>query len=246
MPSTTAKRKSSLPVNGKTTIVTIDGPAGVGKSTVAKLVAKRLGILYLDTGATYRSLAYVVNQHPEVNPVTDAKRIAALGRQMDLHLTPRPDGSLQVIVNGKDVTRKIRTEKVTQVAADISQHPEVRKAMVALQRKLADQHGVVVEGRDTGSVVFPNATYKFFLDADAQVRAKRRQEEMLKLYGTSSPLKFVRDQIELRDGLDRTRRVGPLVKPKGATEIDTSHCSIAQVVRLMLTHIQRTAGRNKR
>lgn len=235
MPSTAIKQAPA------TTIVTIDGPAGVGKSTVAKLVAKRLGIMYLDTGATYRSLAYVVNQDPRLNPVTDAKQIAALGRQMDLHLNPLPDGSLQVLLSGKDVSREIRNEKVTQVAADISQHPEVREAMVALQRKLADGHGVVVEGRDTGSVVFPHATYKFFLDADSEVRALRRQQEMKKLYGTRPPLKLVRGQIELRDGMDRNRKVGPLVKPAGAIEVDTTHHTILQVVGLMLKHIKRSA-----
>ena len=222
-------------------IVTIDGPAGVGKSTVAKLLAQRLGLMYLDTGATYRSLAYVVLQDPELNLITDAKRIAALGRRLALQLVPQPDGSLQVRLKGRDITKAIRTEKVTEAAAQISQHPEVRKAMVELQRRLADRHGVVVEGRDTGSVVFPRATHKFFLDANPEIRAQRRQNEMRKLYGTRSPLKLVRDQIELRDNLDRHRRVGPLVKPAHAIEVDTSHRTIPQVVRLILLHIQGAA-----
>lgn len=230
-----------MPLKAKTLIVTIDGPAGVGKSTVAKLVAKKLGIMYLDTGATYRSLAYRVNEDPDLNPVTDAKKIAALGRQLDMHLNPLPDGSLQVLLDGKDVSKEIRNEIVTQVAAEISQHPEVRNAMVLLQRDLADRHGVVVEGRDTGSVVFPHATYKFFLDADEEIRAHRRQQEMKKLYRTSPPLKLVRSQIESRDRMDRHRKVGPLVEPKGAVKIDTTHRTIPQVVRLVIDHIERAA-----
>ena len=230
-------------------VVTIDGPAGVGKSTVAKLLAQRLGVMYLDTGATYRALAFAARLRENLNPVTDAKRIASLGRRLPLRLCPEPDGALRVMLDGEDVTRQIRTEEVTEAAAQISQHPEVREAMVALQRRLADRRrrrdpaggggrqGFVVEGRDTGSVVFPNADWKFFLDADPDVRARRRQEELKRMYGSRPPLKQIREQIHFRDGLDRTRRVGPLVKPKGAVAIDTTHRSAAQVVRVMLRRI---------
>ena len=218
-------------------VVTIDGPAGVGKSTVAKLLAQRLGVMYLDTGATYRALAFAARLRENLNPVTDAKRIASLGRRLPLRLCPEPDGALRVMLDGEDVTRQIRTEEVTEAAAQISQHPEVREAMVALQRRLADRQGIVVEGRDTGSVVFPHADWKFFLDADADVRARRRQEELKRMYGSRPPLKQIREQIHFRDGLDRTRRVGPLVKPKGAVAIDTTHRSAAQVVRVMLRRI---------
>jgi cytidylate kinase len=209
----------------------------VGKSTVAKLLARRLGLMYLDTGATYRALAFAACRHEELNPVTDAKAIAALGRRLPLRLRPLPDGSLRVLLNGSDISREIRTEEVTEAAAQISQHPEVRAAMVALQRRLAARQGVVVEGRDTGSVVFPTASHKFFLDADPEVRARRRQRELERLYGSRSPLKQVREQLHFRDGLDRTRRVGPLVKPSGAITIDTTRLSAAQVVRAMLARV---------
>ena len=220
-------------------MITIDGPAGVGKSTTAKLLAQRLDVTYLDTGATYRALAFAARQRENLNPVTDAKQIAALGRRLALELSPQPDGSLRVLLNGEDITRQIRTEEITEAAAQISQHPDVREAMVELQRRLADRHGIVVEGRDTGSVVFPKADYKFFLDADPDIRARRRQRELKRLYGSRPPLKQIREQIHFRDGLDRTRRVGPLVKPRGAIAIDTTHRTAPQVVRVMLGHIRK-------
>jgi cytidylate kinase len=142
-----------------------------------------------------------------------------------------------VFLGVADVTHQIRTEEVTEAAAQLSQHPEIRRALVQMQRRLANTHGVVAEGRDTGSVVFPKASYKFFLDANPHTRARRRQFELLQLYGSNPPLAQVREQLHFRDGLDRTRRVGPLVKPKGAIAIDTSRLTAAQVVRAMERHI---------
>jgi len=220
-------------------IITIDGPAGCGKSTVAKRLARSLGLTYLDTGATYRTLALAALQEdPPV--VADASRLADLARQLPIRLEAAPDGQLRVFLGDDEVTRKIRTEQVTEVAAQISQYPEVRAAMVERQRELAHTHAVVVEGRDTGSVVFPHATHKFFLDADPAVRAKRRQQELFKLYGSQTPLAMIREQIELRDGLDRSRRVGPLIKPSDAVLIDTTKKTVQGVVQEMLRTIRRT------
>ncbi len=219
-------------------IITIDGPAGVGKSTVAQRLAQRLGLTYLDTGATYRALAYAAVTH-HLNPITDTRRLGRLARRLPLRLRPAPHGGIQVLLNRVDITNQIRTEEVSEAAAQVSQYPEVRAAMVALQRKLANRHGVVVEGRDTGSVVFPHASHKFFLKADAAIRARRRQEELAQLYGRRPPLTQVREQLHFRDSLDQTRRVGPLVKPVGATVIDTSRRSVTQVVQLMLRRISR-------
>ena len=222
-------------------IVTIDGPAGVGKSTVAKMLAQRVGLTYLDTGATYRALAYAaVQQH--LNTITDAERLSRLARHLPLELRSLPDGRLQVLLDHVDITSRIRTEEVSEAAAQVSQYPKVRAAMVKLQRKIADAHGVVVEGRDTGSVVFPHATHKFFLDAALAIRAKRRRRELSDLYGAASPIVQVREQIHFRDSLDRSRRVGPLVKPPGAVAIDTSRLSATQVVRKILQHLRASAG----
>lgn len=234
-------------------VITIDGPAGSGKSTAARLLAKHLGLAYLDTGATYRALAYAANQ-AALHPVADVKRITALARRLPLTLRRGPEGSLRVVLGGADVTRQIRTEEVSETAALISQHPAVRAAMVRCQRALARAQGVprlrsgrppersrmggvVAEGRDTGSVVFPRAPYKFFLEAAPAVRARRRQQELRRLHGYRLPLAQVQAQLHFRDGLDLTRRAGPLVRPRGAVLIDTSQRSPAQVVRAMLRRL---------
>lgn len=253
MPSKTTKQPTTTgqPTNrptGQPLVITIDGPAGVGKSTVAKLLAKRLGLTYLDTGATYRALAYAAVK-TDLSLITDVKELTELARELPLRLRPAPKGGLRVLLDTVDVTNEIRTEEVSEAAAQVSQHPDVRAAMVALQRRLANpalrdqpasQHGVVVEGRDTGSVVFPRATHKFFLDADPAIRARRRQRELLRLYSARSPIVQVREQLHFRDRLDRTRRVGPLVKPAGAVVIDTSHLTASHVIRVMLRHIRKT------
>ena len=222
-------------------IVTIDGPAGAGKSTTAKLLAKRLGLRYLDTGATYRALAYAARQR-HLHPLADVDRIARLAGRLPLSLQLNKEGRLRVRLGGADITREIRSEEVTESAALISQHPAIRMALVKRQRELANRHGVVVEGRDTGSVVFPRARYKFFLTADPSVRARRRQGELAQLYGSRPPIAQVSEQLHFRDGLDRTRRVGPLVEPPGAITIDTTRLSASQVVRAMLLHIRKKAA----
>jgi cytidylate kinase len=169
--------------------------------------------------------------------MADVGRIAALARRLPLTLQPARDGALRVLLAGVDVTRQIRTEEVTETAALISQHPAVRRAMVRCQRALAHVRGVVAEGRDTGSVVFPRAPYKFFLEATAPIRARRRRQELTRLHGYRLPLAQVEAQLHVRDGLDLMRRVGPLVRPRGAVVIDTSRRSPAQVVRAMLRRL---------
>ena len=225
-----AKRRSRAPL-----VITIDGPAGVGKSTVAKLLARRLGLLYLDTGATYRALAY----HALLNGVDpkDQREIVRLARRAQIALRESVDG-VRVLLNGEDVTRKIRTERVTEAAAAIAQHPRVRAEMVRLQRRLAKSDRVIAEGRDTGSVVFPRAPYKFFLTARTTTRARRRRSEMQAVQGNSPRLEVIARQLRHRDHLDRSRSVGPLVRPPDAIVLDTTSLGVQEVVARMLRHLR--------
>ena len=242
------KSKIQNPKFDRRLVITIDGPAGAGKSTAAKRLARRLGLGYLDTGATYRALAYAACE-AGVDPETDAARLARLAKRLPLKLRAGPSGTLRVFLDGVDVTAAIRTERVSRAAAQVSRHPTVRRVMVERQRALvrgcfgtgsggrARGDGVVAEGRDAGSVVFPHAPYKFFLDADASIRAQRRQQELLLCSGIRTPLARIRRQLHFRDGVDRTRTVGPLVKPAGAVVLDTSHLTAAQVTRILLRYL---------
>jgi len=220
--------------------ITIDGPAGVGKSTVAKLLAKRLGLMYLDTGATYRVLAYAALLR-RVDP-HDERRLVPLARSLRLSLRWSSSGGLAVLLNGRDVSRSIRTEWVTEVAAVVAQQPRVRATMVRLQRQLAGKRDVVTEGRDTGSIVFPAAPHKFFLTASARVRAKRRHLELARLLGRAPALAVITRQLQERDQRDCTRKAGPLTVPKGAHIIDTSQLKAAEVVRRILAYLPKCAS----
>lgn len=216
-------------------IITIDGPAGAGKSTVATLLAKRLALQYLDTGATYRALAWQALDEG-IDPRDDAA-VARVSARLRLRLSQGSGGRCKVALDGQDVTRDIRLEPVTEAAAVIAQCPKVRAAMVRLQRRLARGRSVVAEGRDTGSVVFPRATHKFFLDADLHVRARRRHAELLSLHAGSPTVGQIERQLASRDRLDRRRRVGPLIQPPGSVRIDTTSLSAAQVVSRILDSI---------
>ena len=231
--------KSEIPSAGRRVqrfIITIDGPAGVGKSTVAKLLAKRLRLRYLDTGATYRALAYRALLEG-VDP-KDEERLMPLARALRVELRRSATDRMTVLLHGREVTRQIRTERVTEAAAAVAQHPRVRGAMVRLQRQLADAQACVVEGRDTGSVVFPKARCKFFLTATVRVRAHRRQRELRSVQGRAPSLRVIARQLTARDGLDRRRTIGPLVKPPSAMTVDTSHLRAEAVVRRMLKHVR--------
>lgn len=224
-----AKRRSRAPL-----VITIDGPAGVGKSTVAKRLARRLGLLYLDTGATYRAVAYQALLEG-VDP-KDERAVARLAQRARIVLE-QAARRVRVRLNGEDVTTRIRTERVTETAATIAQHPRVRVAMVRLQRRLAAAKRVIAEGRDTGSVVFPRARHKFFLTARPAVRAKRRQSELRTVQGRSPMLAVIARQLRHRDHLDRHRAVGPLVKPADARVIDTTALSVDEVIERVLAHL---------
>jgi CMP/dCMP kinase len=211
-------------------IVAIDGPAGVGKSTVAKLLASRLGFLYLDTGALYRSVAWAVLEQG-LKP-TDADAVAELLLKLSLQMHIK-DNAVYVSVNGKDVTGELRTSPVSAAASVVSAIPAVRAWLLPVQRQIGLKGSVVAEGRDIGTKVFPSAPVKFFLEADPNVRAQRRHRELVAA-GHVRPIEQTNAEITGRDDRDRSRAVAPLVPAEDAHHIDTSSLSAEDVVNQML------------
>jgi len=212
-------------------IITIDGPAGVGKSTASRRLAEALGIAYLDTGATYRAATY---QAMELGvDLNDEAALADVAQKIDLKLISGDEGTT-VLISGKDVTGEIRTPEITAETRHAAASPVVRGVLVELQRRLGRQLGsFVAEGRDQGSAVFPDADVKFYLDASPEVRARRRTDE-LHAAGTEADYQQILDAIIERDRRDSSREVGPLVKPDGAIVIDTSEMNIAEVIEALL------------
>ena len=207
-------------------VIAIDGPAGAGKSTVAQKLAARLGLTYVDSGATYRATALKVLQSA-IAP-DDGQAVARLIAQTDIRVTTEGLES-RVLVDGQDVTEKIRTPEVTLAAAKVSRLPEVRAKLVAVQRSCAVGRGVVMEGRDIGTVVFPNAALKVFLKADPVERARRRLKQDRK-EGRSATLEQTADEISQRDQLDAERKISPLVAAADASQIDSTYLAADQVV----------------
>ncbi|HEX2571650.1 MAG TPA: (d)CMP kinase [Polyangia bacterium] len=209
-------------------VIAIDGPAGAGKSTAARMLARRLGFLLLDTGAIYRSLALLADERG-IAP-DDAPALAALAASLDISFAPAPSGEGQIVrLAGRDVSEVIRTPPISDIASQVSSLPEVRQALLALQRDLGKRGGYVVEGRDIGSVVLPWAPLKFFLTASPAERARRRHEE-LTARGVHSDLEATLAEIIERDRRDETRAVAPLIRAPDALLIDTSHLSLDEVV----------------
>ncbi|MBI3794440.1 MAG: (d)CMP kinase [Nitrospinae bacterium] len=210
-------------------IVTLDGPAGSGKSTTARALAKKLGALYLDTGAMYRAVTLKAIQGG-VEP-TDRERLEKISSEISIDFRETNDDQL-VLVDGVDRTLDIRRPEVEKAVSAVSSHAGVRERMVALQRKIASSHPkVVVEGRDTGSVVFPNADYKFYLSASPEVRAARRGRQNEER-GTKSG--DVIGEINKRDAMDSGRAVSPLVVPPGGVELDNSNLSLDETIQKII------------
>ncbi len=210
--------------------ITIDGPAGTGKSTIAQEVAKRLGYLYLDTGALYRAAALAIDDAGiDVSNDTQCGKIAS---QAKISFT-----GTAIELNGKDVTSLIRTSRMSSLASQIAVHPSVRKALLAIQRSFKEKKSLVAEGRDTGSVVFPDAQIKIFLDASVNERAKRRHKELL-AKGISITYDEVLNDVKARDNRDSTREISPLVIPEHAIVVDTTHLDITGVAQKVLEVIQ--------
>jgi cytidylate kinase len=223
-------------------IVTIDGPAGAGKSTVARAVANRLGFVYLDTGAIYRAVALAVSRSTELARVLatdrpedlsdrDQDALGALASELDFTFS---DGGTRAWMDGADVTRAIRAQEIGQWASWISAVPAVRAAVLDLQRRLAGEGGVVAEGRDLGTVVFPDAEVKFYLTADLESRAERRALE-LRSRGEGVDQAEIRREIERRDRRDSERMAAPLRRPEDALLVDTSGLSVEAVVNRLAT-----------
>lgn len=217
-------------------IVAIDGPAGAGKSTVARQVAARLGFTYLDTGAMYRAVALLALRRG-LAP-SDAVALGQLASSMKVEFCNLSDGTQQVVVNGEDVTDAIRMPGIGDYASPISAVREVREAMWALQRQLGEQGGVVAEGRDVQSVVFPGAEVKVFLTASIKERASRRWLE-LKQRGVDQPLDEICDQLKARDERDSHRELAPLRKVPDAVEIATDGMTVQEVVEEILALVRR-------
>lgn len=211
-------------------IIAIDGPAGSGKTTVAELLARKLDILYLDTGATYRVLTLKALE-ADVD-LEDERTLSTLACTLDITLENE-----RVYLDGGDVSSSIRTPIIDKNISKPVSLPMVRDAMVKLQRKLVERKSAVVEGRDITTVVFPKAEYKFFLDADIDVRATRRHRE-LRDRGIDIDFKAVKEQMRSRDHADLTRKVGPLKKTENVVCLDTTDLNVEQVVETILRHIK--------
>lgn len=209
-------------------IITIDGPSGTGKSTVAKAVAKKLGFAFFDTGATYRTLAWWVLKEG-IDPADPEKVVEALPRfQYEIRVEK---GDRRYFANGTDVSEVIRTQPISMAASQIAIYPAVRQAMVKIQRSYGASADVVFEGRDMGTVVFPHADLKIFLTAEPKVRAERRFAELSQKFpGIKMTKEDLLKEMEERDIADSTRKVSPLKQAEDAILIDTSFLSAEEVV----------------
>ena len=215
-------------------VVTIDGPAGGGKSTISRQLAERLDFIYLDTGALYRAVAFSLTQRGFSG---DEKELADFCRDLKVELK-NIAGHLHVFIDAEDVTGKIRTEEIGVLASTVSAAPVVREALLSIQRDVAADGGVVAEGRDMGTVVFPEAEIKFFLDASVKERANRRYRELIGR-GQLTDLRDVECDLILRDRQDRERAVAPLRVPRDAVLVDSTEKTIPQVIDIMMGVIEK-------
>lgn len=219
-------RKSIMQL-AKSKVVAIDGPSGSGKSTIAKLVAKRLGLTYLDTGAMFRAIAYFLNKKG-ISNTSDNEIVNALSC---VHFNYAKTDEILVEVDSEDLTLKIREHEVSQLASKYSQNSNVRNYLKELQRSIALERPAILEGRDIGSVIFPNAALKIYLTANDSIRAERRYEQLKKLNPQlQSTVSQIKNDIITRDEQDKSRAIAPLVKADDAIEIDTSDMDINSVV----------------
>jgi cytidylate kinase len=219
-------------------VVTIDGPSGAGKSTISRGLAAKLHFTYLDTGAMYRAVGLALTRQGIDLADTPALRKCLDG--IELTLAPNGDDDVRVLLNGEDVSQAIRTPEMGLIASRVSADPLVREKLTALQRQLGEKGGIVAEGRDMGTVVFPEAACKFFLDASAEVRARRRQNQMAEK-GQSVDYQEILDQISKRDYDDSRRALAPLRPAADAIIVDSSSMGPEAVIDYMLACIAKSA-----
>ena len=216
-------------------IIAIDGPAGAGKSTVAKILAKKLNFLYIDTGSMYRALTLKAIESGM--DIKDTARLIQMARASRLDLMNNPDGSMKVLLDDKDVSLNIREPRITRLVSDLAKIKEIREVMLGLQRKLGRQRDSVLDGRDIGTVVFPNADKKFYIDAQFKERVARRYKE-LKSIGEDVTPEAIEADLKNRDTIDSTREFAPLKKADDAIYIDTPNLTIEEVVNKILEEIK--------
>lgn len=217
----------------KQPVITIDGPAGAGKSTVSRILAKRLNLLYLDTGAMYRAVALQAKR--ENIPFSDGNGLYRMCERINIQFKANGD-NFAIFIDNDDVSTQIRLPEMDMLSSSVSAVPEVRKAMTALQRKIGEKGGIVAEGRDMGTVVFPDADFKFFVTASPEIRAQRRFNER-KARNEYTDIKNVEADIRKRDEQDQSRKLAPLKPADDAILIDTSEMEIERVIEVMLGHI---------
>jgi cytidylate kinase len=221
-------------------VVAIDGPAGVGKSTVARRLAARLGVPYLDTGAMYRALALFALEHGlDLDDEASAARAAAEAR---IELRVGASGDAEVLLDGRSVEARIRSPEVGAATSRIAVHPPVRESMVRLQRGLAHRHGGVLEGRDIGTRVVPDAPFKFYFEAGPQVRAARRWRDLSDADRAALTPDELARQIAERDERDRTRPASPMTPAADAQRIDTGERGVEELVELLAARVRGAAG----
>ncbi len=218
----------------KQPVITIDGPAGAGKSTVSRTLAKRLNLIYLDTGAMYRAVALKAKR--ENIPFSDGNALFNMCEKINIHFKGDGENSA-IFIDNEDVSTQIRMPEMDMLSSSVSAVPEVRKAMTALQRKIGEKGGIVAEGRDMGTVVFPDADYKFFVTASPEIRAQRRYDER-KARNEEIDINKVEADIKKRDEQDQSRKLAPLKPADDAIMIDTSTMGIERVMEVILSHIK--------
>jgi cytidylate kinase len=208
-------------------IITVDGPSGSGKGTVSRILAKQLGFHYLDSGALYRLLGLVAVRHGiEIELSSD---LAYLAENMDVRFEALPNGHNRVLLEGEDVTQELRTEETGALASQVAAIPRVRDALLIRQQQFAKTPGLVADGRDMGSKVFPEAQLKIFLTASIEERANRRYKQLLE-QGENVSLRALEEQVRSRDERDMNRKASPLVVAIDAVEVDTSDLSIQEAI----------------